>query len=76
MDAAESLGAPHGDRAAGTMGHAGIYSFNGNKIMTTSGGGMLVSDDGSSLRRRGSGPPSPASRSLGTSTRRSASTTG
>ena len=27
------------------MGHAGIFSFNGNKIMTTSGGGMLVSDD-------------------------------
>ena len=45
VDAAESLGATHGERAAGTMGHAGIYSFNGNKIMTTSGGGMLVSDD-------------------------------
>ncbi|MCB1258748.1 MAG: DegT/DnrJ/EryC1/StrS family aminotransferase, partial [Microthrixaceae bacterium] len=45
VDAAESLGASHGDRVAGTMGHAGIYSFNGNKIMTTSGGGMLVSDD-------------------------------
>ncbi len=45
VDAAESLGAVHGDRAAGTMGQAGIYSFNGNKIMTTSGGGMLVSDD-------------------------------
>jgi dTDP-4-amino-4,6-dideoxygalactose transaminase len=45
VDAAESLGATHGDRSAGTMGHAGVYSFNGNKIMTTSGGGMLVSDD-------------------------------
>jgi dTDP-4-amino-4,6-dideoxygalactose transaminase len=45
VDAAESLGARHGARAAGTMGDAGIYSFNGNKIMTTSGGGMLVSDD-------------------------------
>lgn len=45
VDAAESLGATHRDRPAGTMGHAGIYSFNGNKIMTTSGGGMLVSDD-------------------------------
>lgn len=45
VDAAESLGATHGARAAGTMGHAGVYSFNGNKIMTTSGGGMLVSDD-------------------------------
>ncbi len=46
VDAAESLGARHGQRAAGTMGHAGVFSFNGNKIMTTSGGGMLVSADG------------------------------
>lgn len=46
VDAAESLGATHHDRPAGTMGRAGVYSFNGNKIMTTSGGGMLVSDDG------------------------------
>ena len=45
VDSAESLGATHGSRAAGTMGHAGVYSFNGNKIMTTSGGGMLVSDN-------------------------------
>jgi dTDP-4-amino-4,6-dideoxygalactose transaminase len=33
-------------RAPGTFGKAGVYSFNGNKIITTSGGGMLVSDDG------------------------------
>ena len=45
VDAAESVGASHGDRAAGTMGRAGVFSFNGNKIMTTSGGGMLISDD-------------------------------
>ncbi len=45
VDAAESLGARHREGAAGTLGRAGIYSFNGNKIMTTSGGGMLVSDD-------------------------------
>lgn len=45
VDSAESLGALHGDSPAGSMGHAGIYSFNGNKIMTTSGGGMLVSND-------------------------------
>jgi dTDP-4-amino-4,6-dideoxygalactose transaminase len=44
-DAAESLGATYGDRAPGTMGRVGIFSFNGNKIITTSGGGMLVSDD-------------------------------
>ena len=45
VDAAESLGARHLDTPAGTMGHAGVYSFNGNKIITTSGGGMLVSHD-------------------------------
>ena len=44
-DAAEALGAHSGGRAAGTLGDAGIYSFNGNKIITTSGGGMLVSSD-------------------------------
>ncbi|MFY1670005.1 aminotransferase class I/II-fold pyridoxal phosphate-dependent enzyme [Plantactinospora sp. WMMB334] len=44
-DAAEALGATRGGRAAGSFGHAGIFSFNGNKIVTTSGGGMLVSDD-------------------------------
>ena len=45
-DAAESLGATYQERHAGTFGHLGIYSFNGNKIITTSGGGMLVSNDG------------------------------
>lgn len=44
-DAAESLGARYKGRASGTFGRLGIYSFNGNKIITTSGGGMLVSDD-------------------------------
>jgi pyridoxal phosphate-dependent aminotransferase EpsN len=44
-DAAEALGARYGDRAPGTFGLCGIFSFNGNKIITTSGGGMLVSDD-------------------------------
>jgi pyridoxal phosphate-dependent aminotransferase EpsN len=44
-DAAEALGATYGERSAGTIGRAGIFSFNGNKIITTSGGGMLVSDD-------------------------------
>ncbi|MEU5938161.1 aminotransferase class I/II-fold pyridoxal phosphate-dependent enzyme [Micromonospora sp. NPDC047548] len=44
-DAAESLGASHVGRAAGSFGRAGVFSFNGNKIITTSGGGMLVSDD-------------------------------
>lgn len=45
-DAAEALGATYQGRSPGTLGQAGIYSFNGNKIITTSGGGMLVSADG------------------------------
>lgn len=44
-DAAEALGASYKKRSPGTLGRIGIYSFNGNKIITTSGGGMLVSDD-------------------------------
>ncbi len=44
-DAAEALGATYHGRTPGTFGRVGIYSFNGNKIITTSGGGMLVSDD-------------------------------
>jgi dTDP-4-amino-4,6-dideoxygalactose transaminase len=44
-DAAEALGATYCGKAPGTFGLAGIYSFNGNKIITTSGGGMLVSHD-------------------------------
>jgi dTDP-4-amino-4,6-dideoxygalactose transaminase len=44
-DAAEALGATYKGRAPGTFGRFGIFSFNGNKIITTSGGGMLVSPD-------------------------------
>ena len=44
-DAAESLGASYKGKASGTFGKMGIYSFNGNKIITTSGGGMLVTED-------------------------------
>ncbi len=44
-DAAEALGATYKDRSPGTFGKIGIYSFNGNKIITTSGGGMLVSNE-------------------------------
>ena len=44
-DAAESLGASYKNRSPGSFGKIGIFSFNGNKIITTSGGGMLVSDD-------------------------------
>jgi len=44
-DAAESLGATYRGVPSGTLGRLGIFSFNGNKIITTSGGGMLVSRD-------------------------------
>ena len=50
-DAAESLGSTYRSRAAGTFGRLGIYSFNGNKIITTSGGGMLVGDDPELIER-------------------------
>ena len=44
-DAAESLGASYKGQQSGTFGDFGVYSFNGNKILTTSGGGMLVSEN-------------------------------
>ena len=44
-DAAESLGTYYKGKHTGTIGDYGIFSFNGNKIITTSGGGMLVSDN-------------------------------
>lgn len=44
-DAAESLGATYRNHASGTLGRLGVYSFNGNKIITTSGGGALVGED-------------------------------
>ena len=44
-DAAESLGATRNGKSAGAFGKAAIVSFNGNKIMTTSGGGALLTDD-------------------------------
>lgn len=45
-DAAEALGATYHGKPAGTLGELGVFSFNGNKIITTSGGGMLVSERG------------------------------
>jgi pyridoxal phosphate-dependent aminotransferase EpsN len=44
-DAAEALGATYHGQPVGTRGWAGVFSFNGNKIITTSGGGMLVTND-------------------------------
>ena len=50
-DAAEALGGEYQGRKLGSFGKYGILSFNGNKIITTSGGGMLVGDDEEALRR-------------------------
>ena len=44
-DSAEALGATYDGRKCGSFGKVGVYSYNGNKIITTSGGGMLLSDD-------------------------------
>jgi pyridoxal phosphate-dependent aminotransferase EpsN len=50
-DAAESLGSSYKGQTSGSLSQFGIYSFNGNKIITTSGGGMLVSNDTDALRK-------------------------
>jgi len=50
-DAAEVLGATYRGRHAGTFGRVGVLSFNGNKIITTSGGGALVSNDAAPIAR-------------------------
>ena len=50
-DAAEALGATYKGRAVGRFGRLGVFSFNGNKIITTSGGGMLVSANEALIRR-------------------------
>jgi dTDP-4-amino-4,6-dideoxygalactose transaminase len=51
MDSAEGVGALYKERHAGLGGLCAAYSFNGNKIMTTSGGGMLVSEDSALITR-------------------------
>lgn len=50
-DAAEALGATYKGRKAGLFGRMLVFSFNGNKIITTSGGGMLVSDENALIER-------------------------
>ncbi|MGH2081306.1 DegT/DnrJ/EryC1/StrS family aminotransferase [Aerococcus urinaeequi] len=50
-DAAESLGAYYKGKHTGTFGKFGVFSFNGNKIITTSGGGMLVSNDEEKIKK-------------------------
>lgn len=51
-DAAEALGSTLDGRSAGTLGDIGVLSFNGNKIMTTSGGGMLIASEETATRAR------------------------
>jgi len=50
-DAAESLGTTYKGKYTGTIGDYGVFSFNGNKIITTSGGGMLVSNNGERIEK-------------------------
>ncbi|TDC47711.1 aminotransferase class I/II-fold pyridoxal phosphate-dependent enzyme [Micromonospora sp. KC207] len=50
-DSAQALGSTYEGRHAGSFGRVGIFSFNGNKIMTTSSGGMLVSGDSALISR-------------------------
>ncbi|MDD6276412.1 MAG: DegT/DnrJ/EryC1/StrS family aminotransferase [Clostridia bacterium] len=50
-DAAEALGSEYNGKKCGTFGKIGILSFNGNKIITTSGGGMAISDDEEAIKK-------------------------
>ncbi|WHX41424.1 aminotransferase class I/II-fold pyridoxal phosphate-dependent enzyme [Mesobacillus sp. AQ2] len=50
-DAAESLGSSYKGKPSGSFGQFGVFSFNGNKIITTSGGGMLVSNDTEAIHK-------------------------
>lgn len=50
-DAAEAIGAKYKNRYSGTFGDFGVYSFNGNKMITTSGGGMLLSDNLDAIKK-------------------------
>lgn len=53
-DSAESLGTTYKEKQTGSFGKFGIFSFNGNKIITTSGGGMLVSNDEAAIQKHAS----------------------
>lgn len=50
-DAAEALGSRYRDRHVGTLGQLGVFSFNGNKVLTTGGGGMIVTNDDALAQR-------------------------
>jgi len=75
-DAAESLGATVHGRRCGTFGKVAAFSFNGNKIITTSGGGMLVSSDAALVERARFLATQAREPRRTTSTRSPASTTG
>jgi len=75
-DAAEALGATYKDQPAGTFGTFGCFSFNGNKIITTSGGGMLVCQREDFAQKARFLATRPAIRRPTTSTPKSATTTG
>ena len=74
-DAAEALGATYDGKAAGNFGVMAALSFNGNKIITTSGGGMLLSDNPTTAGRRSFWPPRPETPHPTTNTAISATTT-
>ncbi len=74
-DAAEALGATYQGRPAGSFGDLSILSFNGNKIITTSGGGALLGHDRKLLDAPATWRPRPGPRCATTSTRTSATTT-
>ena len=44
-DVAEALGSKYSQKFCGTLGEVGVFSFNGNKIITSGGGGMIVTDN-------------------------------
>ena len=73
-DAAEALGATYRRQPAGSLGDIGVFSFNGNKIITTTGGGMLVSRQAPGSKKRASGRSRLAIPVSPTSTRNSATT--
>ena len=50
-DAAEALGSSYKGKPCGSFGRFGVLSFNGNKIITTSGGGALISNDGDAIQK-------------------------
>ena len=62
-DAAEALGATYKGKPVGGFGRCGVFSFNGNKIITTSGGGMMVSDDALNSVEKAQTPRDPSARS-------------